>query len=231
MSKKELKRYHPNVRKIEQNLLPGDIIATSGKSAMSRGIQAGTLSIPNFGPLGRWGWAGFSHVGIVANVLGKPIVYESTSMGRPPCLRTNRPNPNGVQAHYMQDILDGGGDVWHLPLRWPLNADDSEQLTAKLEQFLMTPYDMLGAFRSGGYLFRTVQAMVHRENLDLIFCSELVVRALVHVGRIRTANAGAWSPERLARHVRREGVTEYGYCISSDDSCYRGRFCPVPKNV
>jgi hypothetical protein len=159
--------------------------------------------------------SGATHVGIVCDVFGKPIVYESTSFERPPCVRTNREKPYGVQAHYLSDIVSAGGDVWHFPLRSPLYEDEERRLLEVLEFYLNFGYDYLGAVKSGGGLvMRTVQRWISKEDMGSIFCSELAVRALLTVGRIQTPNASAWSPQRLARFVYRQGICESGVLLS-----------------
>lgn len=201
----------------------GDVIAVSGKGFVSGLIQVGTLSLPNVGPLGRKGWAGFSHVGIAASVYSRKygdnqtIFYESTSFDRPPCYSRNDgiENPKGVQSHTIDVILNGGGDVWHFPLRRPLYHDEESRLIAYLEGLIGRGYDFIGAGRSGGgVVMRAVQRLIDKEDMGLVFCSELVVSALVKVGIMQHKNAGAWSPQRLVRYVLRRGVCERGRLLS-----------------
>ena len=197
------------------NVKPGDMFATSSKGLASNLIQLGCLSLPNIGPLGRWGYAGASHVFIVAPVFGELIAYESTSFGRPPCLRTGRENPKGVQAHRLSEILDAGGDVWHYPLRRPLYTHEEDRLLAFLESCLGKGYDFVGAGKSGGgVLARLVQRHKGSEDLNQYFCSELVVRAWIAVGQMTHKNAGAWSPQRLVRYVLRRGICDKGSLVS-----------------
>jgi len=197
------------------NIRSGDLIFVSGKGLCSWGIQLGTLSAPNVGPLGRWGLAGASHVGVACTVWDQLLIYESTSFARPPCQRTGRENPTGVQAHRLDDILVAGGDVWHFPLRAPLYDDEEIRLLNVLESYLGRPYDMVGAGKSGGGLvMRTVQRVLGSEDMSNIFCSELAVDVLCTVGRMQHRNAGAWSPMRLLRYVYRHGVTKSGVLLN-----------------
>jgi hypothetical protein len=192
---------------------PGDLLFDAGKGAMSYTIQAGTLSLPNVGPLGKWGWAGMSHVAIVAKYHGELLVYESTSKysRRPPCKRTGRLEPSGVQAHTIDEFLKGSTDVWHAPLRAPLYADESERLTAILEMHLGSEYDFLGAgWAWGGPVRRMIQAAIRPQNLDLLFCSELCMAALAGVGRLQTKSASVWSPTQLHRRCLRMGICGRG---------------------
>lgn len=203
----------------EKYLQPGDLIFVSGKGPMSWTIQLGTLSLPNVFGLGKRNWAGFSHVGIMANANGHLVMYESTSKfsKRPPCVRHPEHGPHwaGVQAHRIQDILSSDSDVWHYPLRSPLYQHESARLTSTLEVYMGRGYDFLGAgWAWGGPVRRAVQALVRPQNLDLLFCSELCMAALASVGRLRTKSASVWSPTQLARHVVREGVCESGGLLS-----------------
>lgn len=198
----------------------GDLIAVSGKGPVSSLIQVATLSLPNIGPLGRWGWAGASHVGVVQWVFperstaGEPLVYESTSFDRPPCVRAGRPI-KGVQAHRLSTIIDGGGDVWHYPLRRPLYDHEQDRLLLYLESVRERSYDFLGAGKSGGgLLMRSIQRLKGKEDLTKMFCSELVVRAWIALGLMQHKNAGAWAPARVVRYVLRRGICEKGQRLS-----------------
>lgn len=198
-----------------QEIKAGDIIAISGKAPTSLGIQLATMSLPNLGPLGRWGWAGISHVAIAAKVWDEIIVFESTSFGRPPCIRTGRENPVGVQAHYLTTILDAGGDVFHYPLKRELYEHEEERLLAALNSCLGRGYDYFEAgLAGGGFLKWCLHRMFAAERLGSLFCSELVAYAWSQVGILDTANAGAWNPARLCRHAVRTGLTHPGRLIS-----------------
>lgn len=191
------------------------MLAVSGKGIGSNLIQLGSMSIPNIGPLGRWGIAGPSHVVILAPVFGELLAYESTSFSRPPCVRTGRQNPRGVQAHRIGDILEAGGDVWHFPLRRPLYLDEEDRLLAVVESCLGRDYDFIGAGKSGGGLvMRLLQRLKDGEDLSQLFCSELVVRAWIEVGIMIHKNAGAWSPARLVRYVLRRGICDRGKLLT-----------------
>jgi hypothetical protein len=198
------------------DIKPGDMIGVSGRGSMSNLIQVGCLSLPNVGPLGRWGLAGLSHVAIVAPVFGEMIVYESTSFNRPPCLRTGRENPTGVQAHRLTDILDGGGDVFHYPLRRPLYVDEEDRLLNVLESCLGRGYDFVGAGRAGGgRIMRCIQRWTYKhENMNHIFCNELVAYCWAQIGIMQCRNAGAGNPTSLARHAVRRGICTHPTLIT-----------------
>lgn len=205
-----------NLMIVEPNdIKAGDIIAISGKAPTSLGIQLATLSVPNIGPLGRWGMAGISHVGIAARVFDEIIIYESTSFGRPACVRTGRDNPVGVQAHYLTTILDAGGDVFHYPLKRELYDHEEERLLFALEACLGRGYDYFGAGRAFGGWFRwTLRKMFADERLGSLFCSELVAYAWGQVGLLNSRSSETWNPARLCRHAVRAGITDKGRLIS-----------------
>jgi len=200
---------------VTDEIKAGDIIAVSGKAPVSLGIQLATLGVPNLGPLGRWGVAGISHVGIAATVFDDILVYESTSFGRPACVRTGRENPVGVQAHYLSTILDAGGDVFHYPLKRGLYFHEEERLLGALEACLGRGYDYFGAGEAGGGVLKWfLSSMFAAERLGSLFCSELVAYAWQQVGIFTTPNAGAWNPARLCRHAVRTGICHKGRLIT-----------------
>ena len=188
----------------------GDLLAVSGKGFVANTVQAATLSLPNIGPLGRWGWAGASHVAIAVPVFDELLAYESTSFNRPRCVRTNRDNPKGVQAHYIQDIVEAGGDVWHYPLRRPLYLHEEDRLLMFAEQALGRGYDFIGATRaSGGILMRLLQRAKGSEDTGLMYCSELALWLWCMVGVARTKHAGM-SPNYLIRWAIASGILSRG---------------------
>ena len=192
----------------------GDLIAVCGKSPGSLAIQLGTLSLPNVGPLGRWGWAGVSHVGIAVPVFGEQLVYESISGGRPRCVRTGRDDPAGVQAHYLADIVDGGGDVWHYPLRCPLYPHQEDRLLQAAESALGRGYDFFGAGRSGGgLLMRLIQRLKGRESMNTVFCAELVLWCWIMTGIAQNKHAGM-NPNWLVRWALAKGIVQRGRLLS-----------------
>jgi len=183
---------------------PGDMIASSGRDLGSLGIQVATLSLPNIWPLRRW--AGVHHVGIIVPVCGHNIVYESTSAWRPKCVRTNREEPKGVQAHHLSDILDLGGDVWHYPLRRPLYDHEEMRLLDAAEECLGQGYDFIGAGRSGGgLLMRMIAKLKGCESMDLVFCSELVLWLWIQTGIAQNKHAGM-NPAWLTRWALAKGI-------------------------
>ncbi len=176
----------------------GDVIAFSGKDFLSAVIQVGTFSLPR---------RGLSHCGIVSEIHGEPVVYESTSFGRPACYRQGQ-QVSGVQAHRLDDMLEfvGDQDVWHYPLRRALYPHEADRLAWALDSLLGRPYDLPSAVRSGGLVFNVLQSVLRREDLSAIFCSELVCSSLVDCGVFLTRSASRWSPNKLIRALLRQGV-------------------------
>lgn len=178
-------------------LKTGDLVFSVGRGLTSAVIQLGSLSLP-----GR----GFSHVMIVGTHHNLPILYESTSFPRPPCARTGR-LVRGVQAHYPEDILsDPKVKYYHVPLRRRLYRHEADRLQAYLDDSLGRDYDYIGAFKSGGFLFKYLNSFLFEENNHSLFCSELCAEALVHIGVWNQRHISRWSPNALYRRLYFEGV-------------------------
>ncbi len=194
---------------------PGDIIGVSGKCAMSRAIQVGTLSLPNIGPLGRWGLSGTSHVGIVALVFEELLVYESTSFSRTPCVRTGRDEPVGVQAHYISDIISAGGDVRVYPLQRELYWHEIERQLEFLESCLGQGYDTISAAKTaGGLLSYIVSKAFGKDRESVMFCSELDIATLRAIGILTAKNPAAWNPNFMLRYLLKTGIIGKGILLS-----------------
>lgn len=193
----------------------GGVIAVRGKGLVSNGIQIGSLALPNVGPLGKWGLSGVSHVGILAPVFDELLVYESTTFPRPPCVRTGRTDAKGVQAHFVSDVIDAGGDVWYYPPRRDLYPHEELRLLDFLESCLGKPYDWLDVAKSGGGIVSYLASKwLGQGDTSQMFCSELVAAALSSVGIMPTKHADAWNPTRLVRRGLATGVLGSGRLIS-----------------
>lgn len=178
----------------------GDVIGVSGKEWVADTINLCSLGIPRIG---------VHHLAIISELHGRPLLYESKGMGEMPCDRSGR-LVNGVQAHFLDDWLDNIGNsanVWHYSLRSELYEDEKERLLYYLDTKVGAPYDMSGAVKSGGVLVRAITRHFCPENTQALFCSELVVDALVHIGRFYTDNVSGWSPNRAARTLVNTGIT------------------------
>ena len=176
----------------------GDVIGFSGRSWISAAINVGTYAIPLFG---------ISHVGIMAHDdKGRLLIFESTSLDDLPCEISGEVF-TGTQAHKLEDIVRVyKGRVYHYPLYRPLYPNEDERLTQFLMETIHTPYDMMGAFRSGGVGLSWFESLLRPQDLSTIFCSEWIAAALAVVGLFQTSNASRWSPNRLTRRLRWGGV-------------------------
>ena len=136
--------------------------------------------------------------------VGEGFIYESTEQERPPCVRTDREEPKGVQAHRLSSIVDGavGYDVWHLRLRRPLKfdgdsdrgtyLDEEDRLLEVLESCLAQSYEFVGGNNP----------------------ADLVVKAWTAVG-IMTHRPTKWTPAKLVRYAIRTGIAEWGERLSA----------------
>lgn len=152
----------------------GDVIAFSGKGFISNTIKAVTGS-----PV--------THIGMIlsSNIIENISfvqIAESTSIGN---------GFKGVQFNRLSDhIARYDGDMWWLPLKDELRAN-------------MNVIDLISfIFAQKGKKYDTPQAIGsaldfipdNREDLDKLFCSELVTAALEHVGILKDINASEQTP-------------------------------------
>lgn len=180
-------------------LKPGDLVFTVGRGPVSALIQLATFSLP-----GR----GYSHVMIVGSLHGRPILYESTSFERPPCVRSEK-QIAGVQAHWPEDILDDPAvKVFHAPLRRELYRHEEDRLNHFLDCKIGQPYDFIGAGKSGGFILKFLSAFLRDEDMSTIFCSELAIAALNDIGLVQTRSASKFSPNSLYRAMRCRGLVD-----------------------
>ncbi len=175
----------------------GDVLGFLGRGFGSRFINFGTYGIPNWG---------VSHVAIVGEWEGIPILFESTTQIERPCYITGA-YVKGVQAHPIaQRIEEYNGLVWHYPLYRDLYNHEATRLRRYLHQGLGIPYDLVGAVRSGGAGLSWLESMFRDEDLSSVFCSEWLASAYATTGLYSIANASRWNPNRLTRRFRRAGV-------------------------
>ncbi len=171
---------------IEYQFKSGDIIAFSGKSFLSDIINIGTYGIP------RWS---ISHVGIVSKIPSNinEFLFEAL--------------PHGIAACNVEmttELYDGR--VWVYPLYRELYKHEKRKLSKLLFDTIGTPYDKLGAGRSAGFLFATIQALFRGQDLSTFFCSELIANKLSEIGIHPVTNASKWNPNRLVRDLRKDRV-------------------------
>lgn len=167
-----------------RSLEPGDIIGYCGFALGSAIINLATYGIPFWN---------LSHVGIVGEHHGRLLIFES-------CLGS------GVQASDLASIDGYHGRVYHYPLTTPLYDFERRRLNGFLEDYLGTPYDEIGAFRSAGVGWSLIESFLRPADLSSIFCSELCAAALTYIGRFHTDHVSRWSPNRLVRVARRQGI-------------------------
>lgn len=171
----------------------GDIIAFSGFGRKSVLVNLVTYGIPY--------WSA-SHVGIIGEHEGERLLFESTSLSNIPC-RIQGEKFRGVQAVPLADrVKSYNGRAWLYPLYRPLYGNENERLNGFLHEQIGVPYDMVGGMRSAGIGLSWLESRLRGEDLNLLFCSELVAAAHSLIGLLRTENASCWSPNKLIRHER-----------------------------
>lgn len=172
----------------------GDVVGFSGFGRPSIIVNLVTYGIP---------WWNISHVGIIGEFEGKQLLFESTTLSNIPCVIQGEPF-KGVQAVRLADrILSYNGKAWHYPVYRPLFGAEADRLNDFLIEKVGTPYDMTGGMRSAGVGLSWLEAKLRDEDLNLIFCSELVAAAYNLIGLIRTESASRWNPNRFIRHGRK----------------------------
>jgi len=177
---------------------PGDVIGFCGYSCISSLINVATYGIP------LWD---LSHVGIMANASdGRFLLFESTQLDNLPCEISGEPF-FGTQAHSLDKVLNVyQGAVWHYPLYRPLYDYERQRLTHFLMETIHTPYDQMGAFRSGGVGRSGIESLLREQDLTTIFCSEWIAAAYAYIGLTPTDNVSRWNPNRLIRRLRRGSI-------------------------
>jgi hypothetical protein len=183
---------------IPDEIKAGDIIGFSGDSWISALVNMATYGLPFWG---------LSHVGIIGRADdGRLMLFESTQLDDLPCEISGEVFV-GTQAHQLEHVVEVyKGKVWRYPLYRPLYPTEDERLTDFLMATIHTPYDKLGAIRSAGVGLSWVESLLYPDNLNSIFCSELVAAAYACVGLWATAHVARWNPNRLARWLRAAGV-------------------------
>ncbi|RMG10831.1 MAG: hypothetical protein D6728_09905 [Cyanobacteria bacterium J055] len=167
-------RYRPQIK-------TGDVIAFSGNEGLSKLIRWATGSM-------------FSHVGIVLNsnlsgeLGGSVLIVESTVETR---VRdaTNSDVIKGVQLHWLSKrILMYDGGVWWVPLKQPLQPDGLAKMQSWLRQTnnQRVRYDYVQVMGAGLDMFEGL-GISNRTSLSMLFCSELVTKALQTAGVVDSA--------------------------------------------
>jgi len=175
-------------------LTPGCLTWFCGRELLSRFIALWTTSI-------RQKWRGelISHCGIVAlDKFGDVKHYESTTLKTPE-------NFDGVQKNDpYKRINEYDGRVYIQRPRVPLTVGQSKRLSASLEAFLGTPYDMRGAGLAGT---RWIKRYFDADRSS-VFCDELVSMSLMDARKLTegTFAPGDMTPASLAWWLSRHGI-------------------------
>lgn len=179
----------------------GDVIAFYGRDLTSRIIELATL-----GP---------SHVGIVADMQGRKMLVEATTMCPWPCAVMGE-RIDGVQAHILEERIDTyPGSVWchRLDPHWSLSTDESDLLTRILTHWIGTRYDLRGAVWSGTRILKWSRILPYSD-LGSLFCSELLAAVLMRLGRLPVGNPGRYNPAGLIRTLQRACVYQRGFRLA-----------------
>lgn len=195
---------------------PGDIFACWGTDFVSRFISFETSSLR--GPRGlRFGP---SHVAIAAPRIGwqfgpECYWYESTTLAPRACLQAGR-RVSGAQVHSVAgrigDYVNSGGTVvvYRLTEIDALTEEEIRSLVGMLSRFLgdedsgPVTYDTVGALCSGTRYVRRWTAW--RNQLDNLFCSELIAAVLQRLSRLCRRNPADYTPARLLRALVTQGT-------------------------
>ena len=198
----------------------GDVFACWGADWVSRGISVETSSV--FGPW-QFRWAP-SHVAIAC-----PRWYpnhktcywwESTTMAKRACLEAEAP-VSGCQVHpivgRLQDYLFSGGrvNVYRLTEFDRLTDNETQQLRNMLGQVIgdadsaakPITYDTAGALCSGTRIVK--RFTLWRNQLDALFCSELLAALLQRLGRMCRENPSGFTPAGLMRRLITAGTYQH----------------------
>lgn len=181
---------------MKAGLKPGDILAFSGHTVAGVVINLATYGIP---------FVSINHVGVLAESDGRLLFFDSTRWEMP--CEIQGEVYLGAQAQTIENAVAAyPGKVWHYPLYRPLFTAENQRLSEYLQRTVGTPYDLLGAALSAGFLFSWLTSRLRRQCLQEVFCSEMLAATYAYIGLMPTANASRWNPNRLIRHLRRQGA-------------------------
>jgi len=160
-----------------------------------------------------------SHVGILVRLPGVsevgPLLVESTTLSRLPCLIRGEP-VSGVQVHHPWDRIEeytaGGGwvDVYRPHGWWALSDVEERLLTDLVEKRLLAlsiDYDMGGAIWSGPNWVEWL-GLTLPEDLSRLFCSETIAAIEMSLNRMNHKPAGRFNPGRLIRRLTFTGKVQ-----------------------
>jgi len=188
----------------------GDIIAFSGFGRKSVLVNLVTFGWPFF-------WA--SHVGIIGEYKGEQLLFESTTLSNIPCIIQKRPF-KGVQGVRLANrVKTYNGRVYHYPIYRSLFGNEEKRLNEFLLSKIGTPYDLHGGMRSATHALSWLESRFSGEDLNYIFCSELVAAAHARIGLLQTSSASRWNPNRLIRYERRTGILKRARRLKCENFC------------
>lgn len=188
----------------KEEIMPGDLIGFSSWDWTGFVINVGSLGIP---------FIDLSHVGIVADFERGLALFESTTLSDQPCL-VQKKVTSGAQVHsIIGRVANYNGLVYHIPLYRPLNYLQRKDLTEFLMKDVGKPYDMLGAFRSGGHLFAKMESILRPEEMNNLFCSEWAMGAWKASRVFQTKSASKWNPNSMYRTALRREVCQRRYLL------------------
>lgn len=163
----------------------GDLVGYSGRGLLSDFINVVTYGVP------RWG---ISHVGMVVVEDDVPYVVEALN------------SRNEVIKRPLAASLNC--PAWLYPVYRKLYSHEAQRISDILNDKVGIPYDIIGAFWSGGVLTRLLGSAHRTECAAQLFCSELAAYAWSEAGLFVTADYSSWSPNALVRRARFRGVIE-----------------------
>lgn len=73
------------------------------------------------------------NIAIVVPVFNELVIYEYTMSPRPACVRTNRPEPAGVQMHRLSEWVEAVENPAIVALRRPLYYEETDALLKTVE--------------------------------------------------------------------------------------------------
>ena len=189
---------------------PGDVFACWGTDLPSRTISVATSLLGLFAPSGLR--LAPSHVAIACRYQKQILWVESTMLAPRPCL-IREVKVSGCQAHRPEDriadYVDRGGrvDVYRLSPIDTLSRDESERLTRILITHHVEKnldYDLFDALCSGTFTGRRLAGLFGI--YERAFCSELLAKTLMRLGRLPRTNANKFSPAGLMKRLVRDGT-------------------------
>jgi len=177
-------------------LRSGDILVFSGRDLASWLVRIWTLSR-------------YSHVGIICRHACVYVLWEATTLSDLRDIFLQRP-VRGVQAVLpIMRLSSYRGRIWRMRPRMPLTHEEERRLGDWLSARHGQPYDLQHAVLEAGRWTRWLYGQAYLD--ERWFCSEIIVAALLELGRLRPEQAGrpsAWRPADVVKWFVRYGLYE-----------------------